>query len=56
MAPDRAASAGRGVEAAPGVVLKDHPGGALTLSGPGVDATFRGRLLAWLRDQSSVRA
>ncbi|MEI4233989.1 ParB/RepB/Spo0J family partition protein [Roseovarius sp. D22-M7] len=50
-APKRAAgSTSRATtEISPGVFL-DQSGGALRLSGPGVDSAFRARLEAWLRD------
>lgn len=35
-------------EVAPGVHLKTHRNGSLTLSGPGVDEALRARILAWL--------
>lgn len=47
-APKAAPDPGTVEEPAPGVRLKTQGNGALTLSGPGVDAGLRADLLAWL--------
>lgn len=46
------APAPAGDEVAPGLLLKSHRNGSLTLSGPGLDAGLRQKLLDWLKSQA----
>jgi len=61
IAPDRSGMMSKPVPAAPadplpaGLVCISHPDGHLTLQGPALgDPAFRARLLAWLRENTSV--